>query len=83
MLRFEARGLRANSALPSSLRLLLFFLPFTWDRHRRVRATTALPVASSLYTCSSMTNCIARVIVLGKSLNFVILPDPNLNPAFN
>jgi hypothetical protein len=36
-----------NSALPSSLRLLLFFLPFTWGRHRRARATTAwclLPV---------------------------------------
>jgi hypothetical protein len=31
MLRFEARGLRMNSALPSSLLLLLFFLPFTWD----------------------------------------------------
>jgi hypothetical protein len=54
MLRFEARGLRVNSALPSSLLLLLFFLPFTWGRHRRTRATTALPVASSLYTCSSM-----------------------------
>jgi hypothetical protein len=26
MLRFEARGLRVNSALPSSLLLLLFFL---------------------------------------------------------
>jgi hypothetical protein len=34
--------------------LLLFFLPFTWGRHRRARATTALPGASSLYTCSSM-----------------------------
>jgi hypothetical protein len=28
--------------------LLLFFLPFTWGRHRRARATTALPGASSL-----------------------------------
>jgi hypothetical protein len=36
------------------LLLLLFFLPFTWGRHRRARATTALPGASSLYTCSSM-----------------------------
>jgi hypothetical protein len=54
MLRFEARGLRVNSALPSSLPLLLFLLPFTWGRHRCARATTALPVASSLYTCSSM-----------------------------
>jgi hypothetical protein len=54
MLRFEARGLCVNSALPSSLLLLLFLLPFTWGRHRRARATTALPVASSLYTCSSM-----------------------------
>jgi hypothetical protein len=26
----------------------LFFLPFTWGRHRRARATTALPGASSL-----------------------------------
>jgi hypothetical protein len=30
------------------LLLLLFFLPFTWGRHRRARATTALPGASSL-----------------------------------
>jgi hypothetical protein len=37
-----------NSALPSSLLLLLFFLPFTWGRHRRARATTALPRATSL-----------------------------------
>jgi hypothetical protein len=42
MLRFEARGLRVNSALPSSLPLLLFLLPFTWGRHRRARATTAV-----------------------------------------
>jgi hypothetical protein len=28
--------------------LLLFFLPFTWGRHRRARATTALPRATSL-----------------------------------
>jgi hypothetical protein len=54
MLRFEARGLRVNSALLGCWLLLLFFLPFTWVRHRRARATTALPVASSLYTCSSM-----------------------------
>jgi hypothetical protein len=54
MLRFEAWGLRVNSALPSRLLLLLFLLPFTWGRHRRARATTALPGASSLYTCSSM-----------------------------
>jgi hypothetical protein len=26
----------------------LFFLPFTWGRHRRARATTALPRATSL-----------------------------------
>jgi hypothetical protein len=26
----------------------LFFLPFTWGRHRRAPATTALPGASSL-----------------------------------
>jgi hypothetical protein len=37
-----------NSALPSSLLLLLFFLPFTWGRHRRARVTTALPGATSL-----------------------------------
>jgi hypothetical protein len=37
------------------LLLLLFLLPFTWGRHHRARATTALPGASSLYTCSSMT----------------------------
>jgi hypothetical protein len=37
-----------NSALPSSLLLLLFFLPFTWGRHRRARATTALPRATFL-----------------------------------
>jgi hypothetical protein len=37
-----------NSALPSSLLLLLFFLPFTWGRYRRARATTALPRATSL-----------------------------------
>jgi hypothetical protein len=30
------------------LLLLLFFLPFTWGRHRRARATTALPRATSL-----------------------------------
>jgi hypothetical protein len=54
MLRFEARGLRVNYALPSRLLLLSFLLPFTWGRHRRARATTALPGASSLYTCSSM-----------------------------
>jgi hypothetical protein len=54
MLRFEARGLRVNSALPSRLLLLSFLLPFTWGRHRRARATTALSGASSLYTCSSM-----------------------------
>jgi hypothetical protein len=42
MLRFEARGLRVNSALPSRLLLLLFLLPFTWGRHRRARATTQL-----------------------------------------
>jgi hypothetical protein len=54
MLRFEARGLRVNSALPSSLLWLMFFLPFTWGGHRRALATTALPGASSLYTCSSM-----------------------------
>jgi hypothetical protein len=50
-LRFQAPGLRVNSALPSSLLLLLFFLPFTWGRHRRARATTAttaLPRATSL-----------------------------------
>jgi hypothetical protein len=47
-LRFHAPGLRGNSALPSSLLLLLFFLPFTWGRHRRVCATTALPRATSL-----------------------------------
>jgi hypothetical protein len=48
--------------------LLLFLLPFTWGRHRRARATTALPVASSLYTCSSMyvPRCIF-VFVLGES----------------
>jgi hypothetical protein len=28
--------------------LLSFFLPFTWGRHRRARATTALPRATSL-----------------------------------
>jgi hypothetical protein len=28
--------------------LLLFFLQFTWGRHRRARATTALPGATSL-----------------------------------
>jgi hypothetical protein len=28
--------------------LLLFFLPFTWGRHRRARVTTALPGATSL-----------------------------------
>jgi hypothetical protein len=48
MLRFQAPGLRVNSALPSSLPLLLFLLPFTWGRHRRARATTALPRATSL-----------------------------------
>jgi hypothetical protein len=48
MLRFQTPGLRVNSALPSSLPLLLFFLPFTWGRHPRVRATTALPRATSL-----------------------------------
>jgi hypothetical protein len=53
-LRFEARGLRVNSALPSSLLLLLFFLPFTWGRHRRAPATTALPVASSLIISCEM-----------------------------
>jgi hypothetical protein len=37
-----------NSALPSSLLLLLFFLPFTWGRHCRARATTALLRATSL-----------------------------------
>jgi hypothetical protein len=37
-----------NSALPSSLLLLLFFLPFTWGRHRRARVTTALPGVTSL-----------------------------------
>jgi hypothetical protein len=26
----------------------LFFLPFTWGRHSRARATTALPRATSL-----------------------------------
>jgi hypothetical protein len=26
----------------------LFFLPFTWGRHRRAHATTALPRATSL-----------------------------------
>jgi hypothetical protein len=31
-----------------TLLLLLFFLPFTWGRHRRARATTALPGATSL-----------------------------------
>jgi hypothetical protein len=36
------------------LLLLSVLLPFTWGRHRRARATTALPGASSLYTCSSM-----------------------------
>jgi hypothetical protein len=30
------------------LPLLLFFLPFTWGRHRRARATTALPRATSI-----------------------------------
>jgi hypothetical protein len=40
--------LRVNSALPSSLLLLLFFLPFTWGHQRRARATTALPGATSL-----------------------------------
>jgi hypothetical protein len=30
------------------LLLLLFFLPFTWGRHRCARATTALPRATSL-----------------------------------
>jgi hypothetical protein len=54
MLRFKARGLRLNSALPSRLLLLSFLLPFTWGRHRPACATTALPGASSLYTCSSM-----------------------------
>jgi hypothetical protein len=49
MLRFEARGLRVNFTLPSSLLLLLFFLPFTWGRHRRACATTALPVALILF----------------------------------
>jgi hypothetical protein len=48
MLRFQAPGLRVNSALPSSLPLLLFFLPFTWGRHQQPRATTALPRATSL-----------------------------------
>jgi hypothetical protein len=37
-----------NSALPSSLLLLLFFLPFTWGRHLCALATTALPGATSL-----------------------------------
>jgi hypothetical protein len=37
-----------NYALPSSLLLLLFFLPFTWGRHRRAHATTVLPGATSL-----------------------------------
>jgi hypothetical protein len=30
------------------LLLLLFFLPFTWGRHRRPHATTVLPGATSL-----------------------------------
>jgi hypothetical protein len=30
------------------LLLLLFFLPFTWGRHRSAHATTALPGATSL-----------------------------------
>jgi hypothetical protein len=37
-----------NSALPSSLLLLLFFLPFTWGRHCPAPATTALPGTTSL-----------------------------------
>jgi hypothetical protein len=45
---FQAPGLRVNFVLPSSLLLLLFFLPFTWGRHRRARTTTALPGATSL-----------------------------------
>jgi hypothetical protein len=50
MLHFGALGLRMNSTLPSSLLLFLFFLPFTWGRHRRARATAAaLSEASSQY----------------------------------
>jgi hypothetical protein len=37
-----------NSALPSSLILLLFFLPFTWGRHCCGPVTTALPGTTSL-----------------------------------
>jgi hypothetical protein len=37
-----------NSSLPSSLILLLFFLPFTWGRHCRAPATTALLGTTSL-----------------------------------
>jgi hypothetical protein len=47
--------------------LLLFLLPFTWGRHRRARATTALPVASSLYTCSSMPILTGRQCDIGSN----------------
>jgi hypothetical protein len=47
-LRFQAPGLRLNSALPSSLLLLLFLLPFTCVRHRRAQMKAALPGATSL-----------------------------------
>jgi uncharacterized membrane protein (DUF485 family) len=48
MLRFQAPGLRLNSALPSSLLLLLFLLTFTWVLHRCARMKAALPGATYL-----------------------------------
>jgi hypothetical protein len=42
------QGDEGDLGVVESLLLLLFFLPFTWGRHRCARATTALPRATSL-----------------------------------
>jgi hypothetical protein len=47
----------------------LFFLPFTWGRHRRARATTALPRATSLELLILFANsflCFSRAITYVK-----------------
>jgi hypothetical protein len=50
----------------------LFFLPFTWGRHRRARVTTALPGATSLELL------ILFALSLSLSLSYYACPLPPL-----